>query len=177
MTKKIKTIKMTSAYANKMLKKLAEDKEYLEEKEAKGRMYIAALDEEPVVPEYDFEEVSAKIAEIDAQVVRIKHAINVTNTTNQLLVKGKKLTIDAVLIRMSQLNRRKQTLDFMRKEEPKTRLETSGFGNKKAVPEYRYINYDMDKVNREYAQIDAEISEMQLELDKFNQTFEFEVEL
>ena len=45
--------KMTSAYANKFLKKLAEDKEYWRKKETEGCTYIAALDEEPVIPDYD----------------------------------------------------------------------------------------------------------------------------
>ena len=40
---------MTSAYANKMLKKLNEDKEFWRNKENDGFMYVAAVNEEPVV--------------------------------------------------------------------------------------------------------------------------------
>lgn len=42
---------MTSAYANKMLKKLTEDKEYWLRKKMKVVQYIAAADEEPVIPD------------------------------------------------------------------------------------------------------------------------------
>ena len=50
--------KMTSAYANKILRKLNEDKEFWRSKEKEGCLYVAALDEEPVIPEYDYEEVA-----------------------------------------------------------------------------------------------------------------------
>ena len=73
--------KMTSAYANKMLRKLNEDKGFWLSKEKEGYLYVAALDEEPVIPEYDYEEVSKNVSEIDAKIVKIKHAINVTNCT------------------------------------------------------------------------------------------------
>lgn len=41
---------MTSAYANKVLKKVNDDKEFWRRKEAEGHTYVAALDEEPVIP-------------------------------------------------------------------------------------------------------------------------------
>ena len=62
---------MTSAYANKMLKKLNEDKEFWCNKESDGFMYVAAVNEEPVVPDYDFEEVSGHIDEIDREIVAL----------------------------------------------------------------------------------------------------------
>lgn len=45
---------MTSAYANKMLKSLEEDKAFWVNKEATSSTYVAAINEEPVVPEYDY---------------------------------------------------------------------------------------------------------------------------
>ena len=50
--------KMTSAYANKVLKKLTEDKEYWIKKENDGSTYVAAVDEEPVIPDYDYSTVA-----------------------------------------------------------------------------------------------------------------------
>ena len=52
---------MTSAYANKMLKSLEEDKAFWVNKEATSSTYVAAINEEPVVPEYDYTEVVATI--------------------------------------------------------------------------------------------------------------------
>ena len=64
--------KMTSAYANKVLRKLNEDKEFWRRREQEGYVYVAALDEEPVIPEYDYSEVAANIAEIDEKIIKIK---------------------------------------------------------------------------------------------------------
>lgn len=57
--------KMTSAYVNKMLRSLEEDKAFWVNKEAASSTYVVANNEEPVVPEYDYAEVAATIAEID----------------------------------------------------------------------------------------------------------------
>ena len=169
--------KMTSAYANKMLRKLNEDKEFWRSKEKEGCLYVAALDEEPVIPEYDYEEVAKSISEIDAKIVKIKHAINVANCTNEIQVGDVKMTVDMILVKMAQLNGRKSTLDGMRKQQPKSRISSGLYSVRKAVPEYQYINYDLDLIKREYEQIDAEVSAMQIALDKYNQTVEFDVDI
>lgn len=165
---------MTSAYANKLLKKLLEDKEYWRKKESEGSTYIAAVDEEPIVPDYNYSEVAGKIEEIDNQMLIIKHAVNVNNVNNKIAVGDKEMSVDEILVRMAQLNKRKEVLDGLRKKDPKTRVSADLF-NRKTIIEYKYINYDLDAVKKEYARIDAEISAMQLALDKYNQTFEFEV--
>lgn len=169
--------KMTSAYANKVLKKLNEDKEFFRKKETEGSLYVAALDEEPVIPEYDYAYVAAAIEEIDEKIVKIKHAINVTNTSSEIQVGNKVMTVDAILIKMAQLNNRKYVLDHMRKQEPKTRLNSGRYSTGKTAPEYQYINYDLELIKKEYERIDSEIATMQIALDKHNQTFEFEVEI
>ena len=170
-------MKMTSAYANKMIKKLNEDKDYWNNKEVNSYVYVVAMDEEPVVPDYDYSEVAAIIAEIDARIATIRHAVNLFNTTNTIDVCGESLTIDCLLIKMAQLNQRKTFLDLMRKHQPKARIESRSFGPRKAVPEYEVINYDLDLIKREYEEVNQKIAQMQLALDKYNQTVEFEVEI
>ncbi|MBO4325686.1 MAG: hypothetical protein J5950_00240 [Clostridia bacterium] len=169
--------KMTSAYANKVLRKLNEDKEFWRSKEQEGHTYVAALDEEPVIPDYDYAQVAKNIEEIDEQIVKIKHALNVTNCTNEVTVGGRQMTVDTILVKMAQLNRRKAVLDEMRKQQPKTRMNSGLYSTRKTAPEYRYINYDLELIKKEYERIDSEVSEMQIALDKYNQTVEFEVEL
>ncbi|WP_026511745.1 hypothetical protein [Butyrivibrio sp. LC3010] len=168
--------KMTSAYANKVLKKLNADKEFYLNKEREGQTYVASLDEEPVIPDYDYAEVSKEIAEIDSKIVTIKHAINIVNVTNTIDVNGTNMTVDAILVKMAQLNQRRGYLDLMRKRQKKARTETR-YLSSAAKPEYKYLNYDLDVVKADYERIDSEIAAMQLALDKFNQTFEFEVEI
>lgn len=170
-------MKMTSAYANKVLRKLDDDKNYWRNKEQEGAFYVAALDEEPVIPEYNYSEVMAIIEEIDEKIVKIKHAVNLANLNNCLTIGDKTMTVDQILVRMTQLNRRKITLDNMRKQQPKVRIGSVGYSVRKTAPEYRYINYDLETVKADYERIDKEIAEMQIALDKYNQTFEFEVDI
>ena len=167
---------MTSAYANKMLRSLEEDKAYWVNKEASSSTYVVSINEEPVIPEYDYEEVTATIAELDRKIAIIKHAINLANATAKIQVCGTEMSADTILIKMAQLNRRKTSLDIMRKRLPKSR-EQAPYGARNAVPEYRYINYDLDKVKKEYEEISQTVMEMQMALDKYNQTVEFEVEI
>ena len=169
--------KMTSAYANKVLKRLKEDSEFWRSKEKNSCTYTAAINEEPVIPEYDYVQVANTLAEIDEKIVKIKHAINVANVTSQLQVGDSFMTVDAILVKMAQLNKRKNILDFMRKQLPKARVELGAFNVRQTVSEYQYINYDLELVKKEYERIDSEIAEMQIALDKHNQTFEFEVEI
>lgn len=84
------------------------------------------------------------------------------------------MTIDELLVKMSQLNKRKIILNGMRLQIPKRRIG-NGYSSKKT--EYKYVNYDLELIKSEYERVDSEISEMQLALDKYNQTFTFEVDI
>lgn len=168
---------MTSAYANKMLKSLEEDKAFWVNKEETSSTYVAAINEEPVVPEYDYAEVAATIAEIDEKIAIIKHALNVTNANAKVQVGDTEMSIDTILIKMAQLNKRKAVLDKMRKQLPKTREEQHSYMSRNAFPEYRYINYDLELIKREYECVSRTIMEMQMALDKYNQTVQFHVDI
>ncbi len=169
--------KMTSAYANKVLKKLQDDKSFWLSKERDGYLYVAAIDEEPVIPEYDYNQISDEIKNIDRKIVKIKHAINVINSTSEIEIGDESMTIDQILISMAQLNNRRSMLDNMRKQQEKRRVDSGFYGTRKTAPEYQYVNYSIDEVKKDYEEIDSKIASMQIALDKFNQTFEFDVEL
>lgn len=168
---------MTSAYANKMLRSLEEDKAFWANKEATACTYVAAINEEPVVPEYDYAEVAATIAEIDEKIALIKHALNVTNATARVQVGDAEMSIDTILIKMAQFNKRKAVLDVMRKQLPKARVEQHAYMSRNAVPEYKFINYDLELIKKEYETVSVKIMEMQMALDKYNQTVQFEVDI
>ena len=170
-------MKMTSAYANKVLKRLEEDKLYWRNVEEDSYLYTASDDEEPLIPEYDYSDVASKIEDIDNKICIIKHAINLANVTSQIEVDDEIMSADMILVKMAQLNKRKRVLDDMRKRQPKVRLSTGYTGRNKNATEYRYINYDLEVVKAEYERIDSYIAKMQLQLDKYNQTFEFEVDI
>ena len=78
---------------------------------------------------------------------------------------------------MAQLNRRKAVLDYMRKQLPKSRASQDGYLSRSTSPEYRYINYNLDIVKKDYEQVAKEIMDMQMALDMHNQTVQFDVDL
>ena len=162
---------ITSAYANKMLKSLEEDKAFWVNKEAASSTYVAAINEEPVIPEYDYSEVASMITAIDEKIAIIKHALNVTNATAKVQVGNSEMSIDTILIK------RKGVLDQMRKQLPKSRQEQHSYTSRNTVPEYRYINYDLELIKQEYENVSKTIMEMQMALDKYNQTVQFEVDI
>ena len=152
--------KITSAYANKMLRSLEEDKAFWVNKESTSSTYVAAVNEEPVVPEYDYMTVA-----------------NTIDATAKVQVGAQEMSIDGILIRMAQLNKRKTVLDDMRKRLPKTRVYGNSFGSSGSAPEYKYINYDPELIRQEYDRISNTIMEMQIALDRYNQTVLFEVDI
>ena len=155
---------MTSAYANKMLKSLEEDKTFFLNKEETSCTYIAAVNEKPVIPEYDYAEVAAEITRIDEKIAVIKHALNVSNANANVQVGNTQMSVDTILVKMAQLNRRKTMLDWMRKQLPKKREPNHSYSSGNATPEYRYINYDLDLVKQEYERVSDLIMEMQMAL-------------
>lgn len=169
--------KMTSAYANKMLKSLEDDKAFWVNKEAASSTYVVANNEEPVIPEYDYVQVAKTIEEIDRKIAVIKHALNLSNATARIMVGETEMSVDTILIRMAQLNKRRYVLDEMRKRLPKAREQAQLYVSRNTVPEYRYINYDLDLVKQEYEDVSKAIMEMQMALDKYNQTEQFEVNI
>ena len=169
--------KMTSAYANKMLKSLEEDKAFWENKEEASSTYVVANNEEPVVPEYDYAQVANTIATIDEKIAIIKHALNVANATASVMVGEVEMSIDTILIKMAQLNKRKAVLDTMRKRLPTAREEQRSYMSRNTVPEYRYINYDLELIKQKYESVSKAIMEMQMALDRYNQTEQFDVNM
>lgn len=170
-------MKMTSAYANKMLRGLEEDKAFWANKEKSSCTYVAAVGEEPVVPDYDYAEVAAAIEKIDDKIAILKHALNLSNATAKVTVGDATMSIDTILVKMAQLNKRKTFLDYLRKQLPKAREEQRSYTSRNSGPEYRYINYDLELIKQEYERVNKMIMDMQMALDIYNQTVQFDVDI
>ena len=161
-------MEMTSAYANKLLRQLNEEKEFLLNQEENSCTYVYAADEEPLIPQYSYPQTEAQLRALDAKIVKIKHAVNCSNVSTSLtLSSGRVLTVDQALVVMAQLSQRKQ--------QPKAR-NNDHYGRSGAT-EYTCINYDLTDVRKAYEAISAEIMEIQMKLDQLNQTVTFDVEL
>ena len=109
-----KTMRYTSAEANKLLKGIEARIEDLKAKEIKSRSFHAASTEDPEAlrPAYEFEETQRKIALLENDVRTVKHAINMFNVTHT--VPGfDGLTIDQALVYLPQLSNRVRKLHTM----------------------------------------------------------------
>lgn len=164
---------LTSAGANKLIKALEDQKNYLLSLEASSSTYIMAEGEKAEPPVYDYSDTSEKLNQINNQIRKIKHAINIFNSSTYLEPLG--ITIDEALIKMAQLNQRKQTLDTMRKRLPKERQAVPF--TRTNIIEYQYANYDIEKVAADYNKLCEEITEIQLALDTCNQTKTFNLDI
>ena len=164
-------MQITSAGANKLLRKLEDDKRFLLSQEASASTYVVTEGAEAVIPAYDYRKTAQALEQVEAQVRRIKHALNVFNSTTVL--DGLDITIDEALVKMAQLNQRKSTLDVMRCRLEKERVTNFGRSN---VVEYTCINYDLAEIQADYQAISQQIMDIQLALDLTNQTRTFTLE-
>lgn len=169
-------MKYTSAEAAKLLRKLNEDLTAELGMEAQSREFVAAVGEsvDDVRPAYDYAAANAKIDALQATVRRLKHAINIFNTTHA--VPGFDMTIDEMLVYIPQLSAKKDKLAGMKNRLPKTREASYGRGNS-GVIEYRYVNYSIKDVSADYDAVCAELSRAQTALDLVNSTEVLDFEL
>lgn len=172
-------MKVTSALANKLLIQLKGEKEIYTQRELDSNTYVVSEGETPSIPEYNFLENNESIDEIDIKIMKLKHAINLTNTLSKIDVEGKTYSVDEILIRMAELNQRMKFYDELRRKLPKQRLDSRRYisrNNSNAV-EFQYANFKIEDAKSEFEKVQKEIIALQLALDKFNQTYEFDVEL
>ncbi len=169
-------MKYTSAEANKLLKKLNDEYAALLEKERRSRDFRAAMGEDvaSVRPAYDYAKTQARLAELEENIRRIKHAVNCFNTTQS--VDGFNMTIDEMLVYIPQLTKRKSKLLEMKSKLPKERVEEQ-YGRQSNIIDYTYTNYDLAAVEADYEKVVDELSRAQLALDTVNQREIIPVEL
>lgn len=167
-------MKMTSAEANKLLRKLHDDHSALESMEMESRTFVAATTEkiEDARPEYDYTAVQEKLAELEDKARRLKHAINVFNISQTIDDSG--MTIDQALVYIPQLSERKRKLAIMRAAQKKKRNESMKSSN---LIEYTYANYDIEQAEADYQSTNDELARVQNALDLINSTVQFEIDI
>lgn len=166
----------TSAEANKILRKLNEEKSMLLDNESKSSTFSAALGEdiESVRPEYTYAATAAKLERINKDIRKVKHAINIFNATH--IVPGFDMTIDEMLVYIPQLSENKARLMEMSSRLPKTRKSVSGYGSN-AVIDYAYTNYSVSVVSHDYSVVSELLSSAQTALDLINNTEIMEIDI
>ena len=169
-------MRYTSAQANKLLRKITSRKSDLESKERKSSTFRVASgeDTESLRTKYDFASVQAELDELEDMTRKVKHAINVFNTTHTLDgFDG--LTIDQALVYIPQLNCRVSKLRDMAGAIPKRRIDDY----RNNFVDYSVVNYDIEEAEKAYQAAQEKLAAMQLALDAANasETMEIDVEL
>ncbi|MBD5537212.1 MAG: hypothetical protein HDQ99_16470 [Lachnospiraceae bacterium] len=168
-------MRMTSAEAAKLLRKLNEELDNVLLMEQQSREFSAALGEdvESVRPVYDYAQVQKQIEELENRIRQVKHAVSSFNLAQE--VPGfEGMTIDQMLVYIPQLNRRKAKLGLMQQRLPKQRERVS-YGGGSQIIDYSYANYDLEAVRADYEKVSEELSRAQTALDLVNTTAQLEI--
>ncbi|MBO5320176.1 MAG: hypothetical protein J6B01_10290 [Ruminococcus sp.] len=168
-------MRVTSAQAAKLLRQLNDELSALQLKEANSSSFVAAIQEdvESVRPAYNFKEMRDAQAEVEYKIRKVKHAINMFNTTT--IIPDFDITIDEMLVYLPQLNAKCNTLSRMREAMPKVRVNSGYSGG--SIIDYKYANYDIEEVGRHYAELSDTLAKAQTALDLVNSTVEFEIDI
>lgn len=169
-------MKLTSAQAVKLLRRLNEEHAMLVEEETSSRVFTAAIQEdiETVRPPYDFASFQEKLDAIDTKIRVIKHAINRFNTTHE--VPGFGMTIDEVLVCLPQLTRKKDKLTKMSRRLEKERVD-SCYGSSSTNIEYTYANYSVQEAREMLAEVSEMQGRLQTTLDIVNTQETMEIDI
>lgn len=167
---------VTSAQAAKLLRQLNDELRTLQLREGNSCSFVAAIQEdiETVRPSYNFKEMRDVQSEVEKKIRKVKHAINVFNTTTT--VPNFDITIDEMLVYLPQLSSQCETLSKMRDAMPKVRVN-SGYSGSGSIIDYKYANYDIEEVGKCYTELSDTLAKAQTSLDLINNTVEFEIDL
>lgn len=167
-------MKYTSAEAGKLLKKLNDEQSSIILREENGKEFLAAVGEdiESVRPDYNFKETQDALDEVERKIRKLKHALNVFNSTTVIPEFG--MTIDEMLVYIPQLTAKKNKLVRMKDKLPKVREQTRV---NSSILDYRYLNYDINEVAAAYEKTCDALAKAQTALDAANMNQTLEIDL
>lgn len=168
-------IKVTSDVANKLIKKLEQEKGILTDKISKMSTFVVAVTENydqikaEQEAEFKLNETISQIDEIDKKIITIRHAKSVFN--NSVVMKNG-LTVGDNIVRLAILEREKGIYSGLATRQKKKRNTSL---NKDI--EYVYLNYELEDAKKKYDSVYTEISEIQEELNIVNSSAEYKFEI
>lgn len=168
-------IKVTSDVANKLIKKLEQEKGILTDKISKMSTFVVAVTENydqikaEQEAEFKLNETISQIDEIDKKIITIRHTKSVFN--NSVVMKNG-LTVGDNIVKLAILEREKGIYSGLATRQKKKRNTSL---NKDI--EYVYLNYELEDAKKKYDSVYTEISEIQEELNIVNSSAEYKFEI
>ena len=168
-------MQLTSAQAAKLMRRMKEEKDLLNAEEKSSKQFVVAIQEdvEAVRPAYDFHAMQQRFDALDTRMRKLKHAINVFNSTH--IVDGFDMTIDEMLVYLPQLGTRKEMLTQMSKMLPRQRKDRDY--NSSNNIEYVYANFDIGEARDELERVSELYAQAQTALDIVNNRDTLEVDI
>lgn len=169
-------MRMTSAEAGKLVKKLEERIGALLALEEKSAVFRVASgeNEDLLRPAYDFTANQAELERLQENLRRVKHALNVFNTTHTLPGFGG-MTVDQALIALPQLSARKTAMADFAARLPRERVK--GYASQSNIIDYEVANYDVADAKAAYERLSDRLSALQLALDTVNHRETMEIDV
>ena len=149
------------AEAIKKIKDLDDRKQVILRDERQKCMSSYQTEADKIDTGYDFMTVRKDIEHINNEIMKLKHALNVANST--VVVSEFELTIGECLIYMAQLNNERSVLEIMARSSPKSRHTVFN-----GAIEYTVINYDTNECKNRLENTKALITRLQLAIDRTN---------
>lgn len=164
-------MRVNSDTANKLVRQLnaARNRLLLQEQAVKTYSYLQ--DETPYVPAYSFAETQEKLNRMNEAILKLKHAINVFNTTTVLT--GTETTIDMALVQLPMLTTQVSRLENMCNIPEKTRA----INLYAKAAEYTCSNFNVDEAKTAYKEANDKLMALQDGLNTANLAIYFDVDV
>lgn len=158
-----KKMKMCNTEAMKKIKELETQKKMLVDNEDRYCQVSYKEGENKIAGDYDYDDTRMKIDALDDEMRAIRCALSKANCT--VIVDGFDVTIGEALVMLAQKQNKKAQLESLTENKQITRNVTYN-----GVVEYTECVYDVKRVKEDLQVLRAEISALQMAIDRANLT-------
>ena len=154
-------MKLCNAEVIKKIKDLEEQKQEILSDEQKNCTTTYQTETDMIDTGYDFGKTRKAVESLNKEIIKLKHALNVSNST--VIVEEFGLTIGECLVYMAQLNNEKSVLERLSRNRSKSRATLYN-----GSVEYTITNYDVEICKSELNAIKETVRKLQLAIDRVN---------
>lgn len=162
-------MKLCNAEVIKKIKDLEEQKQEILSDEQKNCTTTYQTETDMIDTGYDFEKTRNAVENLNKEIMKLRHALNISNST--VIVAEFGLTIGECLVHMAQLNNEKVVLERMSRNRSKSRITLYN-----GIVEYTDTNYDVEMCKAALGYIKETVRKLQLAIDRVNFNNMIEIE-